>query len=161
MRYRNRILALAVAVLPAGAVHAQATAQANDAAVTYLPAAQVQAAFAKGVPMIEVGDYKIHASRRETPGMAEIHTRDTDIAYILQGSATLVTGGAAVGVKEIGPEELRGTAIEGGETRELKVGDVVVIPNGTPHWFKRVQGPLLYYVVKVRQAVRETASGAM
>ena len=95
--------------------------------------------------MIEVGDYKIHASRREGPGMAEIHTRDTDIAYILQGSATLVTGGTAVGVKDTGPEELRGTAIEGGETRELKVGDVVVIPNGTPHWFKSVQGavPLL------------------
>ena len=70
-------------------------------------------------------------------------------------------GGSAVGVKQTGPEELRGTAIEGGETRELKVGDVVVIPNGTPHWFKTVQGPLLYYVVKVRQAARETAPGAM
>jgi glc operon protein GlcG len=161
MRYVNWLVAAAVSLTPLGAAHAQATVQANDAAVTYLPADQVKAAFAKGMPMIEVGDYKIHASRRETPGMAEIHTRDTDIAYILQGSATLVTGGTAVGVKEIGPEELRGTAIEGGETRELKVGDVVVIPNGTPHWFKAVQGPLLYYVVKVRQAVRETASGAM
>ena len=160
MRLRNWLLAPALAVLPAAA-HAQTTAQANDAAVTYLPADRVKAAFAKGMPMIEVGDYKIHASRRETPGMVEIHTRDTDIAYILQGSATLVTGGTAAGVKEIGPEELRGTAIEGGETRELKVGDVVVIPNGTPHWFKSVQGPLLYYVVKVRQAARETASGAM
>ena len=136
MRYVNWLVAAAVSLTPLGAAHAQATVQANDAAVTYLPADQVKAAFAKGMPMIEVGDYKIHASRRETPGMAEIHTRDTDIAYILQGSATLVTGGTAVGVKEIGPEELRGTAIEGGETRELKVGDVVVIPNGTPHWFK-------------------------
>jgi mannose-6-phosphate isomerase-like protein (cupin superfamily) len=161
MRYRNWLVATALVALPARAAHAQATAQANDAAVTYLSADQVKAAFAKGMPMIEVGDYKIHASRRETPGMAEIHTRDTDIASIIQGSATLVTGGTAVGVKEIGPEELRGTAIEGGETRELKVGDVVVIPNGTPHWFKSVKAPLLYYVVKVRQAARETASGAM
>jgi len=154
-------MAAALAALPLGAAHAQASAPASDAAVTYLPAEQVKAAFAKGVPMVEVGDYKIHASRREGPGMAEIHTRDTDIAYILQGSATLVTGGTAVGVKEIGPEELRGTAIEGGETRELKVGDVVVIPNGTPHWFKSVKAPFLYYVVKVRQASRETPSGAM
>ena len=53
--------------------------------------------------------------------MAEIHTRDTDIIYVLQGSATLVTGGTAVDAKDTGPEELRGTAIEGGETRELKV----------------------------------------
>ena len=34
--------------------------------------------------------------------MAEIHTRDTDIAYVLQGSATLVTGGTALGVKATG-----------------------------------------------------------
>lgn len=156
MRFPIWLSALAL-LLPAGAAHAQS----NDGAVTYLTSAQVKAAFAKGVPMLEVGDYKVHASRREGPGLAEIHTRDTDIAYVLQGTATLVTGGVAVGVKEIGPEELRGTAIEGGETRELKVGDVVVIPNGTPHWFKSVTTPFLYYVVKVRQAARETASGAM
>ena len=93
--------------------------------------------------------------------MAEIHTRDTDIAYVLQGSATLVTGGTAMGVKEILPEELRGTAIQGGETRQLTVGDVIVIPNGVPHWFKEVEAPFLYYVVKVRQAERQTTAGAM
>jgi glc operon protein GlcG len=138
-----------------------ARAQSDDASVRLISHDQVEAAFAKGMPLVEVGDYKIHASRREGPGMAEIHTRDTDIAYVLRGSATLVTGGTAVGVKEIGPEELRGTAIQGGETRQLQVGDVVVIPNGVPHWFKDVTTPFLYYVVKVRQAGRETAKGAM
>jgi glc operon protein GlcG len=165
VRFPNWLAAAALAALPVAVAHAQSTAQAHapasDAAVTYLPAERVTAAFAKGVPMVEVGDYKIHASRREGPGMAEIHTRDTDIAYVLQGTATLVTGGTAVGVKATGAEELRGTAIEGGETRELKVGDVVVIPNGTPHWFKQVTVPFLYYVVKVRQAEREPAAGAM
>jgi hypothetical protein len=138
-----------------------ARAQSDDASVRLIGHDEVQAAFAKGMPLIEVGDYKIHASRREGPGMAEIHTRDTDIAYVLRGSATLVTGGTAVDVKEIGPEELRGSAIQGGETRQLQVGDVVVIPNGVPHWFREVQAPFLYYVVKVRQAGRETAKGAM
>jgi mannose-6-phosphate isomerase-like protein (cupin superfamily) len=139
----------------------RARAQSSDAAVRYLGHAAVVAAFAKGTPMIEVRDYKIHASRREGPGLVEVHTRDTDIAYVLQGSATLVTGGAAVGLKEIGAEELRGSAIEGGETRRLEPGDVVVIPNGTPHWFKEVKAPFLYYVVKVRQAERSTTAGAM
>ena len=138
-----------------------AGARPNDANVRFVGHDEVQAAFAKGMPLIEVGDYKIHASRREGPGMAVIHTRDTDIAYVIHGSATLVTGGTAVGVKETAAEELRGTAIQGGETRQLEVGDVVVIPNGVPHWFKQVQGPFLYYVVKVRQAGRETAKGAM
>jgi len=72
-----------------------------------------------------------------------------------------VTGGAALGLKEIGAEELRGSAIRGGETRQLNPGDVVVIPNGTPHWFKEVKAPFLYYVVKVRQAERPTTAGAM
>ena len=151
------IRVVALLALPLGI----ASAQSDDASVRLIGHDQVEAAFAKGMPLVEVGDYKIHASRREGPGMAEIHTRDTDIAYVLRGSATLVTGGTAVDVKEIGPEELRGTGIQGGETRQLQPGDVVVIPNGVPHWFKEVQAPFLYYVVKVRQAGRETAKGAM
>ena len=139
-----------------------AQAQGQDGKVTYLKSDQVQAAFAKGSPLIEVEDYKIHASRRESqPGLAEIHTRDTDIIYVLQGSATLVTGGKAIAAKSTGAEELRGSEIEGGDAREITVGDVVVIPNGTAHWFKKVNGPLLYYVVKVRQDGRETGVGAM
>jgi glc operon protein GlcG len=132
---------------------------AGEGAVQVISRAQVSAAFAKGMPLIETGDYKIHASRRDGPGMAEIHTRDTDVAYVLQGSALLVTGGTAVDVKAIGPEELRGRAIRGGESRQLAPGDVVVIPNGVPHWFARVDAPLLYYVVKVRQAPRAPAMG--
>src|SRR5512133_1173610 len=81
-------------------------AQTDDSRVTFISADRVKAAFAKGMPMVEVGDYKIHASRREGPGMAEVHTRDTDIAYVLQGTSTLVTGGTAVDLKSTGPEEL-------------------------------------------------------
>jgi mannose-6-phosphate isomerase-like protein (cupin superfamily) len=134
-----------------------ARAQEGDGKVTYIGSNEVKAAFAKGVPMVEVGDYKIHASRRESPGKAEVHTRDTDIAYVLQGSATLVTGGTAIDLESTGPEELRGSGIQGGNTRELQPGDVVIIPNGIPHWFKNVSAPFLYYVVKVRQAKRQVA----
>ena len=132
-------------------------AQADDGCVTRIDHAAVAAAFAQGMPLLEVADYKIHASRRDGPGLAEIHTRDTDIAYVLEGAATLVTGGTAVDPKPIGPEELRGSAIRGGETRRLEPGDVVVIPNGVPHWFKQVEAPFRYYVVKVRQAPRPVA----
>ena len=48
------------------------------------------------------------------------------------------------------PDEVRGTAIEHGESRRLGKGDVIIVPSGTPHWFKEVDGPVLYYVVKVR-----------
>lgn len=148
------LLGLILVSLPA-----LARAQEDDVHVTIIRHAEVSAAFIRGNPLIEVGDYKIHASRRDGPGVAEIHTRDTDIAYVLEGSATLVTGGTPVGMEVIGPEELRGSGIDGGDARELAVGDVVVIPNGVPHWFKEVQAPFRYYVVKVRQASRPTALG--
>jgi glc operon protein GlcG len=120
--------------------------------VNYFSRDQVAASFAKGAVLLDgTGrSYMVHTSRRTTPGQAEIHTRDTDIIYVVDGSATLVTGGAAVGAKEIAPDELRGSAIEGGETRRIAKGDVITVPAGTPHWFKDVKGPIAYYTVKVR-----------
>ena len=61
-----------------------------------------------------------------------------------------VTGGTVVDGKTTAPDEIRGPRIDGGESRRLGKGDVIIVPNGTPHWFKEVQGPVLYYVVKVR-----------
>jgi glc operon protein GlcG len=127
---------------------------AAGAGVTRLPAADVKAAFAAGRPLLETAAYKIHASRRVEPGQAEVHTRDTDVIYVLEGSATLVTGGRVSAGREVAPDEIRGDAIDGGDAQELAPGDVVVVPNGTPHWFRAVQGPLLYYVVKVTEPVR-------
>ncbi len=95
-------------------------------------------------------NYMVHTSRREKPGVAEIHAKDTDIIYVLEGSFTFVTGGTAVDPKTTAPDEMRGASINGGETRELKPGDVIIVPAGTPHWFKAVKGPVLYYTIKVR-----------
>src|SRR5687767_14804433 len=126
------LLGLMLTTLPLGI----AGAQTDDFRVTLLSHDEVADAFAKGKPLIEVGDYKIHASRRDSAGVAEIHTRDTDIVYVLKGSATLVTGGTPVSIKSTGPEELRGSSIDGGNTSRLVAGDIMVIPNGVPHWFK-------------------------
>jgi uncharacterized protein GlcG (DUF336 family)/mannose-6-phosphate isomerase-like protein (cupin superfamily) len=116
--------------------------------VTYFDNPKVAAAFAKGVPLLETAGYKIHASRRTEPGLAEVHADETDVVYVLEGSATLVTGGTVVGPKNVSADEVRGSGISGGESRKLGKGDVVVIPQGTPHWFKEVDGPFLYFVVK-------------
>jgi len=119
--------------------------------VSYFPKDQVKAAFAKGSVLFDHSDkYMVHASRREQSGMSEIHTKDSDIVYVLDGTATLVTGGAAVDSKPIAADEFRGERIDGGETRQLSKGDVIIIPAGVPHWFKEVTNPFLYYVVKAR-----------
>ena len=118
--------------------------------VTYIPADQVAAGFAKGAVLVNNGSYQVHASRREAAGQAEVHENETDIIYMLQGTATFVTGGTVTGGATTGPGEIRGTGVQGGESRTLAKGDVIIVPKGTPHWFKDVSGPLLYYVVKVQ-----------
>lgn len=113
---------------------------------------QVDRSFTTGAVLLNGTDrnYSINTSRRTDPGDAEIHALDTDIFYILDGSATLVTGGKPVDAKATATDEMRGTRIDGGETRQLTKGQVVVIPPGVPHWFKAIDGNFLYYTVKVR-----------
>jgi uncharacterized protein GlcG (DUF336 family) len=138
-----------IAAAAAAAFEREPAAPTAGQAATFLDAKQVATAFARGAPLLENEQLKIHASRREAPGMAEVHTRDTDVVYVLAGSATLVTGGTVIDGANTAPHEIRGTSVRGGDTRRLVKGDVVVVPNGTPHWFKEVEGPFLYYVVKV------------
>jgi len=120
--------------------------------VTYFSKTQVDEGFSKGAVLFDGGgrNYMVHASRREGPGMVEVHTKDADIIYVLSGSATIVSGGTMVDGKPIAADEIRGREITGGETRQLVPGDVMIIPNGVPHWFKEVKAPFPYYVVKVR-----------
>jgi len=121
--------------------------------VSYWEKSKVDDAFSKGAVLFDGSDgrnYMVHASRREKPGQAEIHTKDADIIYVLQGSATVVTGGEAVDAKTTAPDELRGSSIRDGQTREIAKGDVVIVPRGVPHQFLEVTNPFLYYVVKVR-----------
>lgn len=122
-------------------------------AVSFFDSRTVSDAFGKGAVLLDGSDghnYMVHASRRSTPGQAEIHTLDTDVVYVLDGEATLTTGGHAVDAKTTALNELRGVSIAGGETRSLTKGDVVVIPAGVPHQFVKVTDPFLYFVVKVR-----------
>ena len=126
--------------------------QMSKAPVLFFDANQVSTSFSKGAVLLDGTNrnYMVHTSRREKPGLAEIHTLDTDIIYVLEGNATFVTGGAAIEPKEIAPNEIRGSRIDGGDVRQLSKGDVIIVPNNTPHWFKEVGGTFLYYTIKVR-----------
>ncbi|HET6373289.1 MAG TPA: cupin domain-containing protein [Candidatus Polarisedimenticolia bacterium] len=155
---RNRAIALTlVGVLGAIVVSflglpasRAAAAGPTDHVVTYLPAAQVTAAFTKGAVLFEGSRYMVHASRRESAGQAEVHVKDADIIYVLDGSATFVTGGELVDGSTTAEDEIRGASIRGGQVRRITKGDVVIVPEGTPHWFKELDAPITYYVVKTR-----------
>src|SRR2546422_8495848 len=146
-----------LAIAGANALKAM-SAMAASMPVTYIESKKVAEAFAKGAVLVGEDErmmhanrnYMVHASHREAAGVAEVHELDTDIIYVLKGTATFVTGGTAVDTKTIAPHEIRGTTIKDGETRQIIPGDVIIVPNGVPHWFKEIPSPLDYYVVKVR-----------
>jgi len=66
-------------------------------------------------------------------GVAELHDDFADLYFVLDGRATLVTGGVLVGGLPIDEGEYRGLSIEDGLSRELRIGDVVHVPAGVPH----------------------------
>ena len=126
------------------------SAQQTAPQVTYLDAEGFAALAAKGGALANGPDFTASLARRNKPGQAEIHTKETDIFYIIDGSATFVTGGTMVGGKETRPNQMLGTDIQGGRMHQLKKGDFISIPAGIPHWFKDVPASgVTYYMVKV------------
>src|SRR6476660_9537005 len=65
----------------------------NNSPVLFFDAQQVNASFSTGAVLLDESDrnYMVHTSRRDKPGLAEVHTLDTDIIYVMAGTATLVT----------------------------------------------------------------------
>jgi uncharacterized protein GlcG (DUF336 family)/mannose-6-phosphate isomerase-like protein (cupin superfamily) len=138
----------------AGGAAAGDVVQAGRPTVGYWPPEAVRDAFAKGTVLLDDANgsrnYMVHASHRDGPGMAEVHGLDTDIIYVLNGTATIVTGGTLIAPKTTGPNEIRGSGVEGGKEQRLVRGAVLVVPSGVPHWFRQVDGAFDYFVVKVR-----------
>ena len=111
-------------------------AVAQSRAVTHVDSEKVAAALAggRGGALVSTKDFTVSGSFRKVPGQVEVHARETDIFYVTDGEATLVLGGTVVG----------------GKTQQLKKGDVITIPAGTPHWFKELVTPTISYLtVKV------------
>ena len=116
MRY---ILALVPLAAVSVFVHAQAT-EAPPAptslvtAVTFVGHDKVAAALAKGGPLVSGSDVLVQGSHREQPGGVEVHDHEMDVIYVIDGTATLVTGGKMVGGKNTRPGQWLGTDITGG-----------------------------------------------
>jgi quercetin dioxygenase-like cupin family protein len=116
--------------------------------VVYVPKEKVADAMSKGGSLSRGSNYIVSISRRDKPGQAEVHENETDTFYIMEGAATFVTGGTVVDGKTTRPGQILGTGLNGGQSHSLSKGDVIVIPKGTPHWFKEVPSLVVYYVVK-------------
>ena len=117
--------------------------------VTYVGHDKVSAALTKSGPLVSQSDLLVSGSHRSGAGHVELHDKETDIFYVVDGEATFVTGGKMIGGKVTSPGQHIGTDIQGGVAHHLSKGDVIVIPAGTPHWFKEVPNSISYFVVKV------------
>jgi mannose-6-phosphate isomerase-like protein (cupin superfamily) len=98
----------------------------------------------KGGQIVNDKGLVILANRRGA-GEAEVHDRTNHIFIIVEGEATFVTGGTLVGAKNTAPGQIRATSMNGGQTHQLKKGDVITIPAKTPHWWKEVQTKTIAY----------------
>jgi quercetin dioxygenase-like cupin family protein len=150
MRIWTLIVALCVIVVGVRA------AENPSSAAILIDHQKVAAGFTKGGTILDKGAFLLLTSHRIEPGAVEVHAQYGDIMYVIEGSATVVTGGTVVDGKTTAPGEIRGKSITGGKSNRLVAGDVLVIQAGTPHWFKEVDKLVNYFVVKPRM----TTTGA-
>ena len=87
--------------------------------------------------------YRINMVHRTRPAGAIAHTVGTEVHHIIEGSATLVTGGTIV--KGAPPNQ---ATIQGGVSRRVTRGDVILVPENTPHWYKDIEGQITYLEVR-------------
>jgi mannose-6-phosphate isomerase-like protein (cupin superfamily) len=89
--------------------------------------------------------YRVNIVHRPKPAGAIAHPGNTELHYIIEGSGTVVTGGKIV--RAAGAPAASAT-IEGGEEHKVAKGDVVIIPAGSAHWYKEVNGEITYLEVR-------------
>ena len=159
----RKIVLVIFVMLIASTAKAQAPTAATD-----ITASQVQA-FIKDAPhdrnsdrpirVIDAGGYRVGVfgvfRPKDAPITATVHqTNVSETYYVLEGAGVLVTGGTLK--KPVTPRQsglgdcmdLGSNGIEGGVSRRLSKGDVVIIPGGVPHGWASAEGDITYLIVR-------------
>jgi mannose-6-phosphate isomerase-like protein (cupin superfamily) len=96
-------------------------------------------------PIVQLAPYNVNLEYR-VGGLnapASVHDKDAELFLVVEGTGTVVTGGKLKDERRTNPENLTGSAIEGGNSRRIAKGDWVMVPEKTPHWFTQVDGALV------------------
>ena len=93
--------------------------------------------------MIQLAPYNVSLEYRAAVANAAVHETEAELFYVVDGSATLVTGGKLTGENRTNAANLSGTGIEGGVSRKVAKGDFIMVPEGTPHWFSAIDGTVV------------------
>jgi len=147
-------ISFALTLLTTAALAQPGAAQSAQSIKTYSSSADVAALQAKakserkeGQPLVverilQLAPYNANLEYRASVGPASIHEKEAEVFYVIDGSATMVTGGKLLGESRTNAENLTGTGIEGGMSRSVAKGDFIVVPENTPHWFSSINGAI-------------------
>lgn len=151
------LLAVALALVAASALPAQTATDPTSFAASAEVGSRIIAlertmkpgqGFA-AAPLVQADGTSAALEYWKAPGKPAVHPDEAEYATVMAGSGTLVSGGTLVAPKLRFPGLVEGDRIEGGTTRKLAVGDVFLIPAGTPHWFG-IEGKLVMLGTKIR-----------
>ena len=102
----------------------------------------------------KVGLYGVFRPKASVQTAIAHETKVSEIYYMLEGTATLVTGGTMIDRKDAGPSpntklpNFRGSRIDGGVSRRIVPGDVVIIPGRVPHWWSNLESDIRYLIYR-------------
>jgi mannose-6-phosphate isomerase-like protein (cupin superfamily) len=146
-----RILFIGLAVTLATSAVAQQAPQPK----TFTSSADVAAMIAKAKSdrketqanfiqqLLQLAPYTANLEYRAAVGPAAVHETEAELFFVIDGSGTLVTGGKLAGETRTNAANLSGTAIDGGTSKPVAKGDFFIVPEGTPHWFSKINGTLV------------------
>ena len=145
--------ACVVTLLSASAVAQQPAAQAPPdlTKATYVSAADLAAMVAKQPAdrngtisrLLQFPPYAVNIEHRVAVAQtASVHETEAELFYVIDGGATLVTGGKLIEPTRNGANLSSTKGVEGGVSQKLAKGDFVMVPAGVPHWFTDIQGSI-------------------
>ena len=149
---RGIIVCCMVAVSIAVADAQQPQAPAPDLTkAAYVSAADLAAMVAKQPSdrngtisrLLQAPPYAVNIEHRvPVPQTASVHETEAELFYVIDGAATLVTGGKLIEPTRNGANLSSTKGVEGGVSQKLAKGDFVMVPAGVPHWFTDIQGSI-------------------
>jgi len=158
-----RVLIVLIAATLTASLVAQQPAAAPK---TFASAADVAALMAKAKSdrkqdqanfiqqILQLAPYNVNLEYRGAVGPAAVHEKEAELFFVIDGSGTLVTGGKLAGETRTNAENLSGTGIDGGASRNVAKGDYFIVAEGVPHWFSKINGTLVLMSVHVPRPVR-------
>jgi mannose-6-phosphate isomerase-like protein (cupin superfamily) len=153
LRMRITILTLTLVALVSLTIWAQQP-PAQNAAPAPLQGGQVTAAELAAIvakqpkdrngnqTFLQLAPYNVSMEHRVNIAQnAAIHDKEAELFYVIDGSGTIVTGGRLTNPTRNG-DNSTGSGVEGGTSKRLAKGDFVLVPEGVPHWFSKIDSEL-------------------